>query len=172
MAQMQTISIRIPDEDFHWLLSLQEAGTRTPSEKLRALLARTRQRESGLADPEWCSAWMRELARPLVDSIAALERREKSHSGLISAVADWAPPLMATLASSRLSSEQAGEEAIEIEAILAQQSFRLLAAILRTAVTTTPSTYDKKVFERYLPDILELASIISTRNTGKEPNHG
>jgi len=56
MAQMQTLSIRIPDEDFQWLSSLQEADAKTPSEKLRALLARIRKQEAGMTSPELCAA--------------------------------------------------------------------------------------------------------------------
>ena len=171
MAQMQTISIRIPDEDFQWLLSWEEAGARTPSEKLRALLSRVRQQETGLTDPELCSAWLRGLAQPFTDSISAQERKHKKHSDLISAVAEFTPQIMATLLSSRLTGEQANQMAVEIEAVLAQQCFRLLTQVLRTAITSTPATYDKKVLDHYIPDIIELAQIIST-NQGKESNHG
>lgn len=171
MGQMQTISIRIPDEDFQWLLALQEPGAKTPSEKLRALLAKVRQQETGLSDPELCSTWMRGLTQAFVDSVAALERKARVHSDLIGAVAECAPQIMATLASSRLTEQRAEKDAIEAEAVLTQQCFRLFAALLRTAVTSTPSTYDKKVLDRYLPDIIELASIISTRK-GKELQNG
>jgi hypothetical protein len=171
MAQMQTISIRIPDEDFQWLLSQGDARERTPSEKLRSLLARVRQQESGLHDPELCSAWLRSLVQPFVDTVAVLERKQRKHSDLVSAAAELVPQIMATLVSSRLTGEQADREAVEIEAILAQQCFRLLTMVLRTAITSTPATYDRCVQDNYLPDIIELAHIISTTK-GKEPNHG
>lgn len=171
MAQMQTLSIRIPDEDFQWILSLQEAGAKTASEKLRGFLGRARQQEAELASPELCSARMRELARHFVDAVATYERKHKHHSDLIGAVSEWVPQIMATLVSSRPAGEYSPEDAIEIEAVLAQQCFRLLVSLLRIAVTSVPATYDKGVLDRYLPDIVELAEIISTRK-GKEPNHG
>lgn len=167
MAQMQTISIRVPDEDFQWLLSLQDAGGKTPSEKLRGLLVRSRQQEAGMTNPELCAAWLRTLMQPFFDSVNALDRRHKTHSDLVGAVADCIPQLMTTLISSRIAPENAKEEAVEIEALLAQQSFRLLTSLLRAAVTSVPATYDKHVLDRYLPDIIEIASIISTRK-GKE----
>lgn len=171
MAQMQTISIRVPDEDFQWLLSLDEAGARTPSEKLRVLLARARQQEARLTQTELCATWMRTLAQPFVDGIAALERKQKDHSDLVAAVAEWVPQIMATLAASRLSEQGARAEAVEIEAVLAQQSFRMLSTLLRAAVTSAPATYDKDVLDRYLPDVIEIAAIISTRK-GKELKNG
>lgn len=171
MAQMQTISIRVPDEDFQWLLSLHEGAEKTPSEKLRALLARARQQEAGMINPELCAAWMRNLAQPFVESVAALERKQKTHSDLVGAVSEWIPQIMATLVSSRPTGKRAQEDAIEVEAILAQQCFRLLTSVLRAAVTSVPATYDKDVLDRYLQDVIEIAAIISTRK-GKELKNG
>ena len=163
MAQMQTISIRVPDEDFQWLLSLEDSTARTPSEKLRALLAKAHAQEAGITNPELCSSWMRALAQPFIDSVAAHERKQKDHSDLVSAVADWIPQIMAVLVSSRLPEKHAADEAVEIEAILAQQCFRLLTTLLRATITSVPATYDKTVLDRYMTDILEIAAIISTR---------
>lgn len=167
MAQMQTISIRIPDEDFHWLLTLQEPGAKTPSERLRALLAKVRQQEAGMADPELCSAWMRELAQPFIDSVSALERRQQRHSEVLRAISERIPQIMATLVSSRLPADAGDGAAIAAEALLTRQCMQLFATLLRSAVTTTPPTYDKDVLSTHLPDIIELAGIISTRS-GKE----
>ena len=171
MAQMQTLSIRIPDEDFQWLSSLQEADAKTPSEKLRALLARIRKQEAGMTSPELCAAWMRALARPFVDTISVHERKHKTHSDLVGLVSEWAPRIMATLISTRLSEDASQEEALDVEAVLAQQCFRLFTSLLRAAVTTHPATYDENVLDRYLPDIIEIADIIATRK-GKELNNG
>lgn len=163
MPRMQTISIRVPDEELQWLVSLDEGNTRTPSEKLRLLVARARQQQIGMADPETCTTWMRTLAQPFADSLAALERQKKIQSELIAAVEEWVPAMMATLISSRIGGHKAQESALEVEAILAQQCFRLITAVLRAAVTTNPATYDKSVLDRYLADIVEIANIISTK---------
>ncbi len=171
MAQMQTLSIRLPDEDFQWLLSLQEGSARTPSEKLRALLQRVRQQEAGLSDPEHCAAWMRELVQAFIDKFAGLERQQKKHSDLLSAVASLTPQIMATLVAAAHSEESGERYAVDIEAQLAQQSFRLLATLLRAAVTSNPATYAPELYDRHLPDIIELAQIIASRK-GKETNHG
>ena len=163
MAQMQTISIRIPDEDFQWLSSLQEPDAKTPSEKLRALLARVRKQDAGMTSPEWCAAWMRTLAQPFVEALSTYERKHKVHSDLVGAVAEWVPRLMATLVSTRLAGDAGRDRALEVEAVLAQQCFRMFATLLRAGVTTRPATYDEEVLDRYLPDILEIAELIATR---------
>lgn len=171
MAQMQTISIRIPDEDFQWLLAQQDAGAKTPSEKLRALLAKMRQQEAGLASHDACATWMRGLVQPLVDAVAALERREKTHSDVVGAVTEWVPQIMASLISARPDGQATPAQAAEVEAVLAQQCFRLLTGLLRASITSVPATYDKEVLDRYLPDIIEISEIISTRK-GKELQNG
>ena len=167
MAQMQTLSIRIPEDDFQWLLAWQDSEAKTPSEKLRALLSKFRQQENGIGSPAQCVSWMRTLAQPLMDSLMMLERQQKTHSDLFSVAVETVPQIMATLASSRINDEaapaSAHTEAIEIEAVLAQQCFRLLSAVLRLAVTSTPATYDKQVLDSLLPEIMEIVTIIAHR---------
>lgn len=171
MAQMQTISLRIADDDFQWLLSVAEPEARTPSEKLRALVTRAREQEAGLKDYRRCVAWMRDLSQPFADAVADVERASKTHSDLVAAVCEYVPQIMATLVSDRPSGERALDKAKEAEAVLAQQCFRLLIGLLRAGVTSNPATYDKQVLEGYLDDIIEIAAIISTRKE-KESTHG
>lgn len=171
MAQMQTISVRISDEDFHWLLSLPEPHAKTPSEKLRALVAKAREQDGGLTDYKRCASWMKGLSQPFADAVADVEHRHSVHSDLISAVAETVPNIMATLITERLEGAHAKQKAVEAEAMLARQCFRLFAALLRGAITSTPATYDKQVLDAYLPDILEIAEIITTRKE-KETRNG
>ena len=186
MAQMQTVSIRLPDEDFQWLLSAQEGAGKTPSEKLRMLVARVRQQESGLSNPDVCAEWMRSLVQPMMNAVATWERQHKEHSELMSAVLDTVPRIMAIVLSGQRqqsglrergesgdsgdSGESMACDLHEIEAALAQQSFRLLTTLLRAAVTTNPAVYDKEAIDRYLPDILEITEIISTRKDKERKN--
>lgn len=176
MAQMQTVSIRLPDDDFQWLLSAQEAG-KTPSEKLRMLVARVRQQESGLSNPDACAEWMRSLVQPMTNTVATWERQHREHSDLMSAVLDAVPRIMAIVLSAQRqhfgASENEGSEAgdlHEIEAALAQQCFRLLTTLLRAAVTSNPAVYDKEAIDRYLPDIVEITEIIATRKEKERKN--
>ncbi len=162
MAQMQTLSIRLPEDDLQWLLAQQDLDAKTPSEKLRVLLGKIRQQEDGFHSPALCVSWMRSLTQPLVDSLMAQERQQKVHSDLIRVACENIPQIMATLASSRLPDE-AQDAAVELEALLAQQCFRLFSAVLRLAVTSRPATYDKNVLDRLLPDVIEIVTIIADR---------
>ncbi|GHU33687.1 hypothetical protein AGMMS50256_26100 [Betaproteobacteria bacterium] len=171
MAQMQTVSIRLPDDDFQWLLSTQEAAGKTPSEKLRALVLRVRQQESGLTDPDVCSEWMRSLIQPMANTVTMWERRHKEHSDIMSAALETVPRIMSILVSAPSHDEEDGESDLrEIEAALAQQCFRLLTTLLRAAITTVPAVYDKESIERYLPDIIEITDIIVTRREKERKN--
>ena len=174
MAQMQTLSIRLPDEDFQWLLSAHPETGKTPSEKLRALVASSRQQDAGRADPEMCAESMKGLVQVLANSVVVWERRSMRHSELVGAALEIAPQLMAILASSSPINEavKTGEtKAKELETMLAQQCFRLLTRILRAAVTSTPEVYEKESIERYLPDIVEIMEIIAIRRE-KECKNG
>jgi hypothetical protein len=169
MAQMQTLSIRIPDEDFQWLLAQPEGSARTPSEKLRALLQRAREQQAGQQDPELCTLWMRQLVQAFGDDIASIERNRQQHSDLLAAVIEHVPAIMALLVAGRPAQDE--NAAASGEALIALRCFRFFGALLKGGITSTPSTYGEGVYDRYLPDILELAQIISTRK-GKETNHG
>ena len=171
MAQMQTMSIRLPDDDFRWLLSTQEGSGKTPSERLRAMIAQVREQESELSDPDSCMAWMRRLVQPTANFVAAWERQNKQHSDVLSAVLDIAPRLMALLVSARPPSTQDdGNDMREMEAALASHCFYLLTTVLRAMVTSVPAAYEKGNIERYLPDILEISEIIIARRE-KEKSH-
>lgn len=170
MAQMQTVSIRLPDEDFQWLLAVPDAVGKTPSEKLRAFIAQIREQESGLSDPDACMAWMRSLVLPRANGIAIWERQHKQHSDLMSAVLDIAPRIMAVLVSWHSLGDNA-DDMIEVEAALAQQCFSLFTTLLRMMVTSAPAVYDKEAIERYLPEIMEIMEIITARRI-KERNDG
>lgn len=171
MAQMQTISIRIPDDDFQWLLSVAQTEAKTPSEKLRYLLTRAREQEDGRTDYRRCAAWMRELAQPFADAVSDVERKHKVHSDLVAAVCEQVPQIMSTLVSERPAGARDLEQARASEVMLAQQTFRLLSTLLRLGVISSPATYDKQVLEPYLDDIIEIAAIISTRKN-KEASNG
>jgi len=61
-------------------------------------------------------------------------------------------------------------QALEGQAALAQQCFRLLTRILRAAVTSAPEVYERESIERYLPGIVEIMEIIATRREKERKN--
>lgn len=175
MAQMQTLSIRIPDDDFQWLLSIDAPGARTPSEKLRQLVTKAREQDADMSDVRRCTTWMREFTQPLLDAVVNAERTHKLHSDLLANACEHIPNIMASLISAQTTLSGSGSEQPlgalqETEAILMQQCFRFFNSLLRIGITTNPSLYDGKLLDQYLDEILEITAIISTRKAKENSN--
>src|SRR5690349_6439891 len=101
MAQVQTLSARLPTEDGEWLATTEIQGATTASDKLRGLVARSRQIQESTADFQTSLAWARELVAPLVAEVGAYEHKEGVHSEPLRLVAEAAPQMMALLLSGR-----------------------------------------------------------------------
>jgi hypothetical protein len=170
---MQTLSVRISSEDFEWLSALEIAGTSTPSDKLRALIAQMRKQHQGTMDHATCVAWLRELLSPFVVALREVENRHRMHSDAINAVIEWLPQIMATLLSERRFGKDAPGRAADIESALVQRCFQLFSTLMRLGVTPVAECYDSQAIEKHLPKIIELANLISTdRSSRKEKQNG
>jgi hypothetical protein len=168
-AQMQTLSARVPADDFAWLAGLEVPGAYTPSDKLRALIAQMRRQHEGALDYTACVAWLRELLGPLVAEIRGVEHRQQIHSAALTAIIEWTPQVMATLLAGRDRNGDDRESAAALERALVQQCFQLLSALLRLGITPTAECYTPDVIEKHLPRVLELTQLVSTnRASNKE----
>ena len=162
---MQTISVRIPDDDLQWLLSLDMAGARNPSDRLRALVAADRRRHDGMADYVACVSMLREFLRPFEHTVRAAERSLGVHSEVVAAIADSLPEMMAeTIAFAPVpDGADARAALVRIESNLAARTMRLLIRLLRLSITQATPAYDPAVLDAYLPEAIELAEIIKRR---------
>jgi hypothetical protein len=168
-AQMQTLSARVSSEDVAWLASLQIDGAITPSDKLRALIGQMRKQHEGALDYAACSAWLRDLLSPAVTDVRAFEHQQRMHSAAVAAILEWAPQVMATLLSQHRFEGDGTAGAVAFEASVMQQSFQMLAALLRLGVTPGADCYAPGIIDKHLPRVLELAQLISTnRESMKE----
>jgi hypothetical protein len=159
--QMQTLSARIPTEDIEWLAGLDIQGAVSPSDKLRALIAQMRRQQEGTLDYERSLSWLRDLVAPFVTSIRAFEHNNRMHSEVLTLAAEWLPQIMATLLSERSLPKDAKKRAIDVEEIVVQRCFQLLASIMRLAVTRDAACYDPTVIDRHISSVLEIAGIVT-----------
>jgi hypothetical protein len=159
MAAMQTVSIRIPNEDMEWLATLNLQGANTPSDKLRALVAQIRRQQEGAADYAASSAWMRDLVTPLIAKLGAHENQQGAHSEVVRLIAEWVPQVMALLLSE--SNADTTQRWTQLEDRLTARVFQLMTAVLRLGVTQKADCYDPNVMEKYLPQVIELANVIA-----------
>ena len=164
MAAMQTVSARIPTEDLQWLATLQVQGASTPSDKLRALVAQLRRQHEGALEYGASLQWMQDLVSPFATALGAFEHRQGKHSEVVRLISDWVPQLMALLVSENTLGREPLRRAQEIEEKLVARSIQLLLGILRLGITPGVDCYDPQVLDKFLPQVIELSSIIdSTR---------
>ena len=64
---------------------------------------------------------------------------------------------MATLLSERTLSKDAKKRAIDVEEIVVQRCFQLLASIMRLAVTRDAACYSPAVIDKHVSTVLEIA---------------
>ncbi len=160
MAQMQTLSARLPMEDVEWLASIEIPGATTASDKLRALVARSRQIQESTADFQTSLIWARELVAPLVAEIGAFEHREGVHSEALHLVAEAVPQLMALLLSGRNLANNPKQNATQLEERLIARSMQLATALLRLSVTPNSPCYDPAGLDRQVLPMIELSRIV------------
>jgi hypothetical protein len=168
---MQTLSARIPTEDIEWLASLDIQGAVSPSDKLRALIAQMRRQYEGTLDYERSLSWLRDLVAPFVTGIRAVEHTNRMHSEVLTLTAEWLPQVMATVLSERALAKDAKKRAIEVEEIIVQRCFQLLASIMRLAVTREAACYSPAVIDKHVPAVLEIAEIVAQIRKVREDKH-
>jgi hypothetical protein len=157
---MQTVSVRIPENDLAWLSSLQLPGASSPSDKIRALIADAQRRAQGENDFVRCTTLLREQVRPLLDATQTYEHTTHRHSEIVALLAAQLPELMASLVTSIPEGKRVGDLARELEARLTAKAMRMLLGLLRLAVTQRPPTYDATVLNPYVVEVQELAQVI------------
>ena len=162
---MQTVSVRVPDDDLEWLMALDIAGARNPSDRIRSLIAANRRQRQGTTDYVACVAMLRDFLRPFQDAVSAAERREKVHSEVVATIAGSLPDIMAeTIAFQPVPDDDSARSVLtHIEADLAARAMRLLIRLLRLAVTQTVSAYNPAVLDSYLDEIIDIADLIGDR---------
>jgi len=167
-TQMQTLSVRVPAEDLHWLSSFEVPGAVTPSDKVRGLLSQIRRQQQDTMDYARSVAWLRELLNPFVLAIREVEHQHRIHSEAVNAVVEWVPQIMATILSGRRFGNDTTADLISLEDILIQRCFQLFTALLRLGITSRAECYDPTAIERHVGRVIELAGLISAnRKQGK-----
>jgi hypothetical protein len=78
---------------------------------------------------------------------------------------------MATLLSGRGLTINATKRATEVEQIVVQRCFQLLTSLLRLAVTRDAACYNPKVIDAYVPQVLEIAEVITQTRKMREEKH-
>ncbi len=173
MAQMQTLSARIPSDDVEWLAALQVAGATTPSDKLRALLAEFRASHEMGADFASHLAGLRQKTAPALSSIARYEHQTGKHSEPIRLIAEWATYTLATINAAAKLDPDSVEQAPELERRLVDRSLEHAAALVRLTITSAAPCFDPRSLDEKVIPLVQLCRIVdSTRKLTTEKTDG
>lgn len=147
MSASIPLSVRIPQDDFEWLTTLDIDGATTPSDKLRTIIQRHRRQLDGSQSYELALGWLRDLVQPFAREVAGYEHRSGERSEIVAAMLEWVPQLMALLASEHIAANASADRARQVEEMLLQRGASLLGALLRLAVTPHHAVYDVATIE-------------------------
>ncbi|MBL4537254.1 MAG: hypothetical protein JKP96_01175 [Oceanicaulis sp.] len=157
------LSVRISDEDAEFLSSLEIGEARTPSEKLRALLASERQLRTRGHDLGQAAEMISDLLRPAQRRIKQIERQRSEPSEALRRIYDRLPDLTATaLAGPQTDTTQDGssQSLSALEDAAADQALALCEDLLRLHVSPRALLRASETMSRRLHAILELAELI------------
>ncbi len=160
---MQTVSVRIPEDDLAWLTGLDMPQANSPSDKIRRLISEARSRASVEGDYLSCVAQMRDALHSFHEGLQMQEHALQMHSEVLALLVSQLPELMAALATALPAEiKPSADNARQMEAQLATRTMRLLLSLLRLGVARNAPAYDAKLFDQYLPEIDELVRLMNT----------
>jgi hypothetical protein len=170
-AKSIPLSVRIAPEDAEFIAGLQLEGARTPSDKVRALIADARRRAGEAGDYPSALALSGDLIDPALRQVREAEHRHERHSELLIRIGEWLPETVAFLrASASASTEPGGAEALlQLERGMVRRVATLAETVLQMGVTEKCPCYDGEVLNNHIKRVLDLADLIlSTQQRNKE----
>lgn len=158
---MQTVSVRVPEDDLDWLSKSPILGSGSPSEKIRNLIAEARKNADGANDYLGSLNLIQGYLHNFDDIIRSLEHKEQVHSEVIESLSTKLPEVMATMISGFSKNDEVLSQAKEVEALVVAKMMQILFGLLRLTVTKQSATsYNPKLFDEYLPELCELVDLI------------
>jgi hypothetical protein len=157
------LSVRITSDDAEFLSRLSIDGATTPSDKLRALLARARRHDEALRD----LGAAHDVARTLLERVQKMVREHEQASGetseVVRLVIDWTAQTLAYLMASPSSnsSDESSARTHELERTLLRRVSTLVEQFIKMGLTVSRSSYDGRALVQHLSEVLELASVVA-----------
>lgn len=169
-SKQVTISARISHEDAEFLSQIEINGAKTPSDKLRAVIAEARLRRNRPLDYAGCFQMIQEIILPLIQEIREKEVENDVHSEVISRLAEWMPDALAFLISyfHQTKTKDDTQNMLQLEQGLVERIIRLMESFLQLAVTRHCPCYQPDVIQKKIMPILDLCDIISSRRQSEK----
>ena len=156
------ISTRITPEDAEFIAGWTDDEAKTPSEKLRAIIAVARRRQRGTQEYASSLRFAEELMAPTLTILRTSEHATSLHSELVTRLAEWLPECFAYFVSCNGDDTQLDEDALRrIEKGLADRVVTLMQSTLQMAVTRKSPCYEPTLIRERVRPVLDLADVIS-----------
>ncbi|MDJ0951239.1 MAG: hypothetical protein QNJ94_20195 [Alphaproteobacteria bacterium] len=168
MPRSVPISVRVSDEDAAFLARYEAPGARTPSDKIRAIIASARRRYEGSKDFTDFSELMREMVRPSERAVREAQRQAGVRSDFVFRLYERLPEMIAELVAGAPDERALPEELRKFEGELADQVFLLFEEVLDLGLTTKSRSYDPNLMKARLEPILEIVELINLSRNRKK----
>lgn len=156
------LSVRISHEDAEFLAKLEVDNAKTPSDKVRAIIAERRKfAPEGLSYSQVLS-WLEGSLAPILLKLRDVQNREKEYSEVVRIAAEWLPDLLAHFLI-EAKSVQNKQGLAKLEADITDKAFRFIEAILRLGVTEEAPCIDKRAVSKRMTTSIELVKVIQSR---------
>lgn len=164
------LSVRVSEEDAEFIATLQIVGAKTPSEKLRTIIAEARRRAQGRYEYSNCLALVREMVAPILTQVREIEHATQTHSEMLAQAGEWIPDMMAFLMTTLDRRTEKNDEGSlnDLEKGVADRVFTLIENVLRLGVTSQSRCYDPNLISDRLDTVVDLVSLISHRQQMEE----
>ncbi len=162
-SKMVSLAVRVSHEDAEFISQLKIEGAKTPSDKMRAIIAEARRRELGIHDFKTSLELTHNILDPVYSRIREAELDNEMHSELLTRTIEWLPEILAYIISRQddLDSKNESKKALnETEKGVADRVFRFMESTMQMGVTKRSPCYNTNtVLERVEP-VLELSQIV------------
>jgi hypothetical protein len=169
-AKMVNIGARVPQQDAEFISNLTIEGAKTPSDKVRAIIAEARRRHQGSDDFNACFDLANNMLAAFTARTRQLEMEHGIHSEMVTRTLEWLPDMVAYVMSSKQTLKDGSAKGlIRVEKGVADRVFRLMESVLQMSVTQRCPCYDKNAVQDRIDPVLDLARVIEgTRAYTKE----
>jgi hypothetical protein len=165
MNKTVPLSVRVSDEDASFLAGLDIADAKTPSEKLRAILARERHRANGTQDPEAAIDLVQDMLRPAHRQV---RRREGDgpRSDLVHKAYGRVPEIAGLLLAGPAGEGQGA--LADFESRLAGKVAALARDYMELGLSPQSRCYREDAVREHVPSLVDLADLIQLSDRRKD----
>lgn len=165
------LSVRIPQEAADFIAGLEIEGATTPSDKIRALLAKARLADQGSRDYSYNLQRAEDMLAKSKYMLLEAEKVEAMHSALVRRLFEQLPDILAYLVA-ELPDQVDKAALLQYEAGAWMRAQRLMESMLQLALTQQNSCYNQTILTRTLGSTLELTKIIADHRQEPLPQRG